>query len=131
MESMAASGLPISILVVEDEVITLEFLVTTLARKYPSITLLRATNGRMGLELFKTHAPEIVITDINMPDMGGLQMAEQIHTIKPKTKFVVLTGDSEKLTLKDFAGNAFEIDHYIVKPVFFQELFAAVEQCMG
>ena len=58
-------------------------------------------------------------------------MAEQIHAIKPDTKFIVLTGDSEKLTLKDSAGNAFEIDHYIVKPVFFQELFAAVEQCMG
>jgi YesN/AraC family two-component response regulator len=131
MESMAAPRLPISIMVVEDEVITLEFLVTTLARKYPTVTLHRATNGRMGLDLFKTHMPDIVITDINMPDMGGAQMAEQIHAIRPDTKFIVLTGDSEKLTLEDSAGNAFEIDHYIVKPVFFQELFAAVEKCIG
>ncbi len=131
METMAAPRLPISTLVVEDEVITLEYLVTTLAKKFPTITLHRATNGRMGLELFKTHMPDIVITDINMPDMDGRQMAEKIHEIKPDTKFIVLTGDTEKLTLKDPAGNAFEINHYIVKPVFFQELFTAVEQCIG
>ncbi len=131
METMAVPRLLISILVVEDEAITLEYLVTTLARKFPDVTLHKALNGRKGLDLFKTHTPDIVITDINMPDMGGLQMAEQIHAIKPDTKFIVLTGDSEKLTLKDSAGNAFEIDHYIVKPVFFQELFTAVEQCMG
>jgi YesN/AraC family two-component response regulator len=131
METMAAPRLSISILVVEDEVLTLEYLVTTLARKFPDVTLHKASNGSKGLDLFNMHAPDIVITDINMPDMGGLQMAEHIHAIKPDTKFIVLTGDSENLTLKDSAGNAFEIDHYIVKPVFFQELFAAVEQCMG
>jgi len=131
MESAAAPRLSVSILVVEDEAITLEFLVTTLARKYPTITLYRASNGRMGLELFKTHMPDIVITDINMPEMGGAQMAEKIHEIKPDTKFIVLTGDSEKLILKDSAGSGFEIDNYIVKPVFFHELFAAVEKCIG
>jgi YesN/AraC family two-component response regulator len=130
METMAAPGLPISILIVEDEVIALLSLVTTLAKKYPKVTLHQATNGRMGLDLFKTHLPDIVITDLNMPDMGGAQMAEIIHGIKPDTKFIVLTGYSEKLTLKGFAGNEVEIAHYIVKPVFFKELFAAVEQCI-
>lgn len=100
METTAAPGMPISILVVEDEVISLLSLCTTLAKKYPKVTLHQATNGRMGLELFKTHLPHIVITDINMPNMGGAQMAEMIHGIKPDTKFIVLTGYSEKLTLK-------------------------------
>ena len=131
MGNIAAPRLSISILVVEDEAITLEFLVTSLARKFPNFTFLRATNGRQGLELFKTHTPDIVITDINMPDMGGVQMAEQIYEIKPDTKFIVLTGDSEKLTRKDSSGNGFEIHHYIVKPIFFNELFAVVEQCVG
>ena len=130
METTAAPRLSISILVVEDEAITLEYLFTTLARKFADVTLHKALNGRNGLDLFKTHTPDIVITDINMPDMGGLQMAEEIHAIKPDTKFIVLTGDSEKLTLKDSAGNTLEIDHFIVKPVFFNELFASVEQCI-
>jgi YesN/AraC family two-component response regulator len=131
METMAAPRLSISILVVEDEAITLEYLFTTLARKFPDVSFHKALNGTKGLDLFKRHTPDIVITDINMPDMGGLQMAEEIHAIKPDTKFIVLTGYSEKPTRKNPAGNTFEIDHYIVKPVFFQELFAAVEACMG
>jgi YesN/AraC family two-component response regulator len=130
MEAMTAPRLSISILVVEDEAITLEFLVTSLARKFPDVTIHKATNGRKGLELFKTHTPDIVITDINMPDMGGVQMSEKIHEFKPDTKFIVLTGDSENLKLVDSAGNGIEVDHYIVKPVFFNELFASVEQCI-
>ena len=58
-------------------------------------------------------------------------MAEQIHATKPDTKFIVLTGDSGKRDLESSVGNGFVIDHYIVKPIFFQDLFAAVEQCIG
>jgi len=121
----------ISILVVEDEIITLEYLVTTLSKKIPGVGLHKALNGRTGLELFKTHTPGIVITDINMPEMGGVQMAVNIHAMKPDTRFIVLTGNSEKESLKGSTEKGFEFDHYIVKPVIFQELFTAIEKCIG
>ena len=47
-----------------------------------------AINGRLGLELFKEHTPDIVITDINMSKMCGEQMAENIRAIKPDTKII-------------------------------------------
>jgi YesN/AraC family two-component response regulator len=121
----------ISILVVEDEIITLEYLVTTLSKKFPGVGLCKAHNGRMGLELFKTHTPDIVITDINMPEMGGVQMAVNIHYMKPDTRFIVLTGNSEKQSLKGSTDKGFEYDHYIVKPIIFQELLTAIEKCIG
>ncbi len=121
----------VSILVVEDEAITLEFLVTTLAIKYPIFTIYKATNGRTGLELFKTHTPSIVITDKNMPEISGVQMAEQIHEIKPDTKFIVLSGCTGKRSFEASFGNRFNIDHYINKPVGFLELFTAIEKCIG
>lgn len=120
----------VSILVVEDEAITLEFLVTTLARKYPNATIHKALNGRTGLELFKIHTPDIVITDINMPEIGGVQMVDKICELKPDTKFIVLTGDTGKLSLEASVGNGFKIDHYIEKPVDFLDLFAAIEECI-
>ena len=89
-----------SIMVVEDEAITLEILVTTLAKKYPYVTLNKVLNGRTGLELFITHMPDIVITDINIPEMGGMQMAEKMRAIKPDTRFIVLTGYAVKLSLE-------------------------------
>jgi YesN/AraC family two-component response regulator len=119
----------ISILLVEDVKVTLELLAIILAKKFPDVALHTAINGRTGLELFKTYTPDIVITDINMPEMGGVQMADKIRAIKPDTKFIVITGDSGKLVLQDSVDKRFEFDHFIVKPVVFQELFAAIEQC--
>jgi YesN/AraC family two-component response regulator len=130
MESIVTPMREISILVVEDEAITLEYLVTTLAKKFPAFALYQALNGRTGLERFKEHTPDIVITDINMPDMGGVQMANKIRVIKPDTKFIILTGDTGQLTLDASIGNGFEIKHFIVKPVDFQDLFGAIEQCV-
>lgn len=118
-------------MVVEDEAITLEVIVVTLAKKYPDVTIHKAGNGRTGLELFKEHRPDIVITDINMPELSGVQMAKKILEKKPDTKFIVLTGDNGKLSVGDSFGNEFKTDHIIDKPVDLLDLFAAVEQCFG
>jgi len=131
MESMSDAMPAISILLVEDEKITLVLLTTILTRRFPDVPLYTAVNGRTGLKLFEAHAPDIVITDINMPDMSGVQMAEKIRAIKPDTKFIVITGDTGQLSLGASVGKSLEIDHYIAKPVRFQEFFAAVEQCLG
>jgi len=121
----------ISILVVEDEAITLEFLAGTLAMKFPDAAIYKALNGRLGLELFDAHRHDIVITDINMPEVSGVQMLESIRQIKSATKFIVLTGDTGKLALEASIGNGFKLDYYIDKPIDFMDLFKAVEQCMG
>lgn len=119
-----------SILLVEDEKVSLELLTSILTMKYPASPLHTATNGRAGLELFKTHLPAIVITDINMPEMGGVQMAENIRGLKPDTKFVILTGNSSKIGRQDASENEFAFGHNIMKPVNFALLFAAIEQCL-
>jgi YesN/AraC family two-component response regulator len=59
----------LSILIVEDEPGTLELLTAIITMKYPDLVLHTAGNGRIGLELFKTYTPDIVVTDINMPEM--------------------------------------------------------------
>jgi len=121
----------VAIMVVEDETITLEVIAVTLAKKYPKVTIHKAGNGRTGLELFRELRPDIVITDINMPEMSGVQMAKKIIEIKPDTKFIVLTGDNGKLIGGDSFGNVVKTDHLIEKPVDFLDLYAAVEQCFG
>ena len=130
MESMSNPIPSISMLLVEDEELTLYLLSDILTKKYPEIPLYTAINGRRGLELFKSHTPNIVMTDINMPEMGGVQMAGKIRTVNPYTKFIILTGTCEKIDLQDSVEKGFEFDHFIVKPVIFQELFAAIEQCI-
>jgi len=117
-----------SILLVEDDKATLKLFAIILTKRFPYVALYTANNGRTGLELFKTHRPDIVITDINMPEMGGEQMADKIRAIKPDTKFIAVTGNSGKHVLQDSVEKRFEFDHYIVKPVNFKELIAAIEK---
>jgi len=129
VESMTDPVPSVSILLAEDEEAILKLLVTILARKFPDAVLYTAVNGRTGLELFKAHLPDIVITDIKMPEMGGVQMVDKIRAIKPDTKFIILTGDPGKSF--DSGEKEFEFDHYIMKPVLFGVLFAAIEQCLA
>lgn len=129
---MKAKTVPVPLftfLLVEDEPGTLELLTTILVMKYPDSELFTATNGKSGLELFTKHTPDIVITDINMPEMSGVQMAGKIRDLKPDTQFIVLTGNSGKSVLQDTEKSELEFCRLIVKPVIFKDLFAAIEQC--
>lgn len=131
MESVSDPEPLISILLVEDEEATLELLAIIIPKKFPEALLHTAINGRTGLDLFITYTADIVITDINMPEMDGMQMADNIRAIKPDTKFIVITGKSEKFLQQDLTAQRAEFDHCIAKPVVFQKLFTAIEQCLG
>ncbi len=116
-----------SILFVEDDAVVCQAIGRILARYFPDSKIYTAENGLIGLELFKEHTPDIVITDINMPVMDGIEMASNIKLIKADTKFVVITGYSDKNYLEIFSEIGF--DDYIVKPVDIGKLFAAIEKC--
>lgn len=116
-------------MLVEDEDMTREILAKILAQRYPKILLYTAINGRAGLELFKTHTPDVVITDINMPEMDGILMADKIDVIKSVTKFIFITGNKRALILQDSVEKGHKFDRLIMKPIDFQKLFAAIKQC--
>jgi YesN/AraC family two-component response regulator len=116
-----------SLLFVEDDHMVCLAIGRIIARRFPDATVYTAENGRIGLELFKEHTPEIVITDINMPVMDGIEMARKIKSIKTDTMFIVLTGYNDKNYLERFGEIGF--NDYIVKPVDFGKLFAAIEKC--
>ena len=57
-----------------------------------------ATNGSEAIEAYKLHAPDVVLLDLQMPGLGGLQALEAIRNLNPKAKCIVLTtygGDVE------------------------------------
>ena len=85
-----------------------------------------AGNGEEGLEKFKTFNPDIVITDINMPKMNGLDMAKHIKKISPKTPIIVTSAYSDS----DFIIKAIEIgiSRYVLKPIDVDELLTMLIQ---
>lgn len=118
----------LSLLVVEDDRAANQILTTMIPRKFPGIAIYVAYNGTMGLELFREHTPDIVITDINMPEMDGIQMADGIREMKSDTKFIVLTGYSDRIHLEKF--DRMGIHDYMMKPIDFKKLFASIDRCI-
>jgi len=78
-------------------------------------TLLTAANGQEGLEAYQHHHPDLVLTDILMPVMDGLQMAQAIKNINEATPIIVTTAYNEQ----DYFIRSVEIgiDEYVIKPI--------------
>lgn len=126
MEPIQPKKGTISILVAEDDKIVRTLLKVIIPRKFPDATIYLAEDGRMGVELFKEHAPPIVITDINMPVMDGIEMAGEIRSMSAAARIIVVTAyeDSDFYEKFDQIG----IDDYIIKPIVLEKLFTAIEK---
>jgi CheY-like chemotaxis protein len=72
-----------TVLVIDDEPAILELLTKTLLQK--GFRVLRAADGRKGVELATNYLPEVIILDFNMPEFGGIQVVEQLRA-HPRTK---------------------------------------------
>ncbi|MBJ6723581.1 response regulator transcription factor [Geomesophilobacter sediminis] len=122
--------MPISILLCEDDESALQTLQRVVARLRPDSTIYSATNGKSGLECFERHLPDILITDIRMPVMDGIEMARRMKEVKPELKTIVITASSEK-SAEDFrAKSPVEIDHFCWKPLAFNRLASAINDCV-
>lgn len=118
---------PLSLLIVEDDKMALNIIVRMVANEFPYCTIHSAENGIMALELYQELTPDLIITDINMPWMGGIEMAREIRSIDVNARFIVMTAYSDKDLLEKFQEVGFCV--YLLKPLNFEELFAAIEKC--
>ena len=121
---------PRSLLIVEDDTDSREMLILVIRTLYPDFIAHCAGNGIAGWQLFQEHTPEMVITDLNMPQMDGLQMARMIRSHSPATKLVALSADLERATQEGSLVEGQVFDYYIVKPFKFSTLTAAIEELL-
>jgi PAS domain S-box-containing protein len=85
-----------------------------------------AENGRLGLDLCEKESPQIVITDIRMPVLDGLQVLESIKQQSPQVEVIVATAFGEM----ELAIRALQLDasDFIHKPINHQELHLALKR---
>ena len=127
MQSLKDPKNMLGILVVEDDRPTRDILGLVIARKFPDAVIHMAENGKEGVEAFREHKPEVVVTDIKMPVMDGIEMAAEIKAVKPDTQFIVVTAFNTKYHLERFSEIGFCA--YLTKPIEFVRLFEAIEKC--
>jgi len=74
-----------------------------------------ACDGQEGLELYKKYLPDVVITDIKMPKMSGIEMAKKIKEINPEQAIIVTSAHSESEYLLE--AIRLQLSGYVLKPV--------------
>lgn len=114
------------LLYVEDEADARNLLSRIIAKKYPDLKLFVAENGVTGLEIFRKQRPEIVLTDMSMPVMDGIQMVREIKALDTEAVIVAVTAYNEPYYLQ----NAIEIGirHYVLKPVVNENFYAVIDK---
>ncbi len=117
----------ISLLFVEDNE-TIRFLYNRLLAKRVNKFYI-GENGLEGLNLYKEHKPDLIITDISMPIMDGLEMIRHIKAITPDIKVIVMSAYS----IKEYFLEAINlgVNGYLIKPVEAKKLYALIDELAG
>lgn len=86
-----------------------------------------AHDGEEGFVLFNKHRPKIVITDISMPKIDGLKMAEEIGRIDPEIKIIITTAHDDH----DYLHRSIRIGifDYLCKPIRVEEIIDTLSRC--
>lgn len=125
MKSAAIDHYDISLLYVEDEKVTREQVSRILQRIVTELHV--AENGRDGLALYREKRPDIVLSDIMMPFMNGLEMCREIRQLDRDSQLIMLTAYSDTEYLLECI--ALGVNQYVQKPVDFGRLTSAIETC--
>jgi signal transduction histidine kinase/CheY-like chemotaxis protein len=118
-----------TVLLIEDNLANSR-LVAHVLRRRPDVRLISAMQGRRGLELARQHRPELIILDLNLPDVSGrsvlsdLRRDAELHA----TPVIMISGGAVAADIEqalDLGASAF-----LLKPFDLQELMRAVDECL-
>lgn len=85
-----------------------------------------AMNGMQAVEMAIQHQPQIVILDINMPELNGLAAYKRISQSNPKIACIIISAEKDTRTLQ--AAASLGIENYLIKPFTTDELEDAIQQ---
>jgi DNA-binding response OmpR family regulator len=114
---------PFKILFVEDEQAIRENYTTYLKMFFAEV--FEAEDGEKAYELYKLKKPDIMIVDINIPKISGLELLKKIREYDYNTKAIILTAHTDKTFLMDAVS--LKLTRYLVKPVSRKDLKEALE----
>lgn len=110
-----------SVLVVDDEIRQREAVIKNVDWEQAGFSVAGdAENGIEALELIEKLEPDLILTDIKMPLMTGLELARKVREISPATKLVILSGYDDF----EYAQEAFKYNviRYLLKPILAKSL---------
>lgn len=120
---MLREKLPLRLLYVEDEPVIRLPMLEMMSRWVDDIIV--ATDGLEGLEAFRQTGADIVITDLKMPRMNGLEMIAQLKKINPDVKAIIVSAHNDTEYFLDAINTG--VDGFLLKPVMRAKLSETIE----
>jgi CheY-like chemotaxis protein len=118
------------ILVIDDEPLIRSTVVTILTREGFSVE--EASDGKAGIAMCHKNPPDLVITDIFMPNRDGIEVVMELKRSGPRTKIIAMTGGGQMHMMEvAYAAEILGADHILHKPFERESLLAAVNAVLG
>jgi DNA-binding NtrC family response regulator len=113
-------------LVIDDDISTLEMMKFQLEAE--GFFVITSEIGSKGLDFVKEMEFDIILTDLNLPDINGIEMVRRIKEISPDTEIIMITGDgSVEKAVEAAKAGAF---HFVEKPIDFDELILLINRAI-
>ena len=117
-----------TVLITEDDRFN-RLLIVSLLAKNKQIKVLEATNGEEALEMLNTHNIDMLLLDIYMPKMDGLETLAKIRQMETLANIPIMVISSDEMEMKK--SLAFGADAFIVKPVNLKKLEGQIYTLLG
>ncbi len=103
------------ILIVEDSMFVRNVIRKVILENIPDCEVLTANDGENGFNLYQEHKPDLITSDLLMPNLSGQEMLKKIREIDNETKVIVISADVQKATRDEI--EELGISGFINKPV--------------
>ncbi len=114
-----------TLLYIEDNPANLKLVEQIIAR-YPDIRLLTAVNGNLGIELARNNRPDVILMDINLPDISGFKALEILRSDPATAHVPVIALSANVMPLNIESGLEAGFFRYLTKPINVNEFMAAL-----
>lgn len=111
-----------TLLIAEDDPSTLKWLIRVLSLYFKEV--IGASDALQALELFKKNPTDVILTDIQMPQVDGLNLAQKIASISPQTLRVIMTAFNDQIYMNRAIES--EVNFYFKKPIDIDSLLVTI-----
>jgi two-component system chemotaxis response regulator CheY len=119
-----------TVLIVDDSKTT-QMLVMNALGRIRDVRLLTAANGREALEVVAKNELDLVVTDINMPEMDGIALIREVRKLRDAERLPILIITAKAENQARDEGLALGANAYVLKPLSWHELTGAAEKLLA
>lgn len=112
------------VVAIEDEQSIIDAINIAFEFRWPGVRLVTTTSGKEGVALVRTESPDIVILDINLPDISGFEVLKQVREYSAVPVIILTVRSDDEDIMKGLENGA---DDYVVKPFNYLTLLARVK----